>query len=340
MNKLFTNLTNGELELSNSLTQIICQEIAQSPQQVIPFSRYMELALYYPSLGYYSNPLFKFGAQGDFITAPMISNLFGHLLARQIQELFSFGCAPTVLEFGAGNGKLAVDILASLGEQIENYYILELSANLIAWQQETLREKVPEYFDKVIWLTELPAEFNGVMLANEVLDAQPCNLIRFDSSKISGVGVGVVEDKFIYQDYPLDSETMHIASELALNYIDYQSEINLASRGFIRSLASSLKHGAILLIDYGYGETEYYHPQKTSGTLRGFHRQQVLDGVLEYPGLCDITASVNWRSVVSTAIESGLDFIGYTNQASFLLNCGLAEVMEQLQKQLKMKILT
>lgn len=327
------NLSSEELALSEELSTIIRQEI-ESSGGVIAFSRYMELALYYPQLGYYSNPLFKFGASGDFVTAPLISNLFGHLISRQLSELFSFGVAANILEFGAGNGKLAADILSTLGEQIEHYYILELSADLRACQEEMLRQKVPEFMSKVVWLNQLPSNFNGIMLANEVLDAQPCNLLRFEGKKITGVGVTVAGDGFKYHDYRLDNESLHVAQQLNLDYEDYLSEVNLASRGFMRSLGENLQHGAILLIDYGYGETEYYHPQKKFGTLRAFHRQQVLDQVLLYPGLCDITASVNWSSIATTAIEHGLDFIGYTTQAAFLFNCGLSEVMAELHTNL------
>jgi SAM-dependent MidA family methyltransferase len=327
-------LTPLEHDLTQRLQQVIQSEIAAC-NGVISFSRYMELALYYPGLGYYSNPLFKFGEQGDFVTSPLISNLFGQLLARQLSELFSFGVKPQILEFGAGNGKLAADILQALGEKIEHYYILELSADLVQWQAETIRQQVPQFMAKVVWLTGLPEQFEGVMLANEVLDAQPCNLVAFDNGAITGVGVTHDATGFHYTNYPLDSESLALAQELDLPYADYLTEVNLASRGFMRSLATSLKHGAILLIDYGYGESEYYHPEKTRGTLRGFYRQHVLNDVLQYPGLIDITTSVNWTSIVTTSTSNDLDFIGYTNQAGFLFNCGLAAAMLNLQAELQ-----
>lgn len=333
VNDLF-KLSDAEQDLTDELDAIIRREI-ENNGGVIPFSRYMELALYQPSLGYYSNQLFKFGAKGDFVTAPLISSLFGHLISRQLLELFSFGVKPQVLEFGAGNGKLAADILACCGESIEHYFIIELSANLVAWQRETLLEKVPQFIDKVIWLDNLPDSFDGVMLANEVLDAQPCNLVHFGADDISGVGVSIIDGKFAYQNYTLDAETKKIATELNLPYKNYISEINLASRGFIRSLADSLNHGAVILIDYGYGEKEYYHSEKYKGTLRGFYRQHVLDSVLEYAGLIDITSSVNWTSIAEVGIDAGLELIGYTNQASFLLNCGLSSIMSELRNQLE-----
>lgn len=327
-------LSPEEHQLTQKLQNIINHEIEQAGG-VISFARYMELALYYPSLGYYSNPLFKFGARGDFVTAPLISSLFGQLMARQISELFSFGVAHNILEFGAGNGKLACDILIALDSQIEHYYILELSADLALWQRTMIAEKCPEYLSKVVWLENLPVNFNGVMLANEVLDAQPCNLVHINNQEITELGVGYSPNSgYLYRDYQVNSPVIDVARGLKLSYHDYQTEINLSSRGFIHSLAESLEHGAILLIDYGYGESEYYHPQKNRGTLRGFYRQQVLDSVLHYPGICDITASVDWSSIVTTALDSQLEFIGYTTQANFLLNCGLTEQMQQLRSRL------
>lgn len=327
-------LSPEEHQLTQKLQTIINHEIEQSGG-VISFARYMEFALYYPSLGYYSNPLFKFGARGDFVTAPLISDLFGQLIARQVSELFSFGIDADILEFGAGNGKLACDILIALGAQITHYYILELSADLALWQRAMIAEKCPQYLSKVIWLESLPECFNGVMLANEVLDAQPCSLVSVNNQEIIELGVGYSSDHgYFYRNYRVDSSAVSAVQKLSLPYLDYQTEINLSSQGFVRSLAESLKRGAILLIDYGYGESEYYHPQKNRGTLRGFYRQQVLDSVLHHPGICDITASVDWSSIVTTALDSQLEFIGYTTQANFLLNCGLTKQMQQLKSEL------
>lgn len=332
LHKLF-DLTVAEKELTRRLSEIIYSEIKQQAG-VIPFSRYMELALYYPGFGYYANPGFKFGAKGDFVTAPLVSNLFGYVLAKQIAEIFSFGVKPQILEFGAGNGKLAVDILNGIGDNLESYHILELSADLAKAQYEMLAQKTPQHLRKVNWLTGLPAGFNGVMLANEVLDAQPCDIVYFKNGKISGVGVGVDQDKLVYKNYVLDDYSLSQAQELNLNYTDYQTEIHLANAGFMHSLAESLIQGAILLLDYGYGEREYYHPQKNKGTLRGFFRQHVVEDVLGYPGLIDITSSVNWTKIATSATNHGLELIGYTSQANFLLNCGLSEDLLHLRQQL------
>lgn len=330
---LFANLTNEEKELTNKLQNIIKNEIEQN-NEIISFSRYMELALYYPELGYYSNPLFKFGAKGDFVTAPLVSNLFGHILSRQINEIFSFGVETNVLEFGAGNGKLAADILLTIGDKLEQYYILELSANLKNWQYETIKTKAPEYVNKVIWLDALPEKFDGVIIANEVLDAQPCDLVSFDNGTPYGIGVTYRDNRFTYDSYNLNDKQNDYVNNLNLDYHDYLTEVHLYNQAFITSIANMLNHGAIILVDYGVGEKEYYHPQKARGTLRGFFRQHLLDDVLIYPGLIDITSSVNWSNIAVSGIKNSLELIGYTNQGSFLVNCGLTDLLLELKQSL------
>lgn len=327
-------LSTEELQLSQELAAIIHNEIIVN-HGVIPFSRYMELALYYPQLGYYSNHLTKFGQHGDFVTSPMVSSMFGQLIAIQLKELFSFGLNSQILEFGAGNGRLMCDILSIMGTDLEFYYIVELSADLINLQRELLALEFPQFIDKVIWLNELPSNFNGVILANEVLDAQPCDLVRFNAGQISGVGVSYDSQaaKFSYLEYPLAELRLNFARQLNLSYNDYITEISLSNAAFIRSLSHILAKGAILLIDYGYGQNEYYHEQRNRGTLRGFYRQHLLDDVLIYPGIIDITASVNWSLIAQVALDSDLELIGYTSQANFLLNCGLIDQLERLREQ-------
>ncbi|MDD3266243.1 MAG: SAM-dependent methyltransferase [Burkholderiales bacterium] len=330
INQLFENLSDEESELTYQLQNIIKKEIYDSNGN-IPFSRYMELALYYPKIGYYSNPLFKFGAKGDFITAPLVSNLFGHMLATQMNEIFSFGVHANVMEIGAGNGKLASDILIAMGDIIDKYYILELSANLKSWQKETIENKVPQYLHKVIWLDALPSNFEGIIFANEVLDAQPCDLISFDNGIAHGVGVTIRDDKFAYDTYKLNEISKEYVLDLNLDYHDYLTEIHLQNKAFINSISHTLKRGALIFIDYGVGEKEYYHPHKVRGSLRGFFRQHVIDDVLMYPGLIDITTSVNWTNIALSGIQSGLELIGYTNQGSFLINCGLVDMLSNLK---------
>lgn len=333
MNKQIFNLTTEEQQLTDKLSSVIKEEISRSGG-LIPFRRYMELALYYPGLGYYNNPRQKFGKEGDFITSPMVSSLFGNTLARQILEILNFGVAHQVLEFGAGNGKLAADILNSIGCQIDCYYILELSADLIALQKETIQKIAGEYSSKVVWLNELPQKFDGIIIANEVLDAQPCELLCRKGDDIYEIGVSYdAEGKFIYKNF--DSVWQANNDDITNDWTNgYQSEWHGANAAFIKTLATCLNHGAILLIDYGYGQTEYYHQEFYKGRLRGFFRHHLLDDVLVYPGLIDITSSVNWTKIATTAIDAGLDLIGYVNQATFLINAGIAETMGELRENL------
>lgn len=328
-------LTEQESMLTETLAEVICEEI-QANNNLIPFRRYMEFALYFPGLGYYSNSRQKFGAAGDFVTAPVLSQLFGIMLAKQIQQLLDFGVAPDIFEFGAGNGQLAADILSDIGDNLQSYFILELSSSLAELQRLTIAKVVPQYLDKVIWVTNLPLEFDGIMLANEVLDAQPCDLIRYRGGEIFSVGVTVRDNgSFAYCDYPLEQQLVSEVAQLDLSVTrDYLTELHLTNQAFINSLAGSIRRGAILLIDYGYGSNEYYHPQQMNGRLRGFFRHHILDEVLVYPGLIDITTSVNWSKIATAAIDNNLDLIGYATQSSFLLNCGLADRMAFLHSSL------
>jgi len=330
MNRQVFDLTHEEADLTGKLGNIIKNEI-NNCGGVIPFSRYMELALYYPQLGYYSNPRQKFGREGDFITAPILSSLFGTTLSKQINQIFGFGVKKRILEFGAGNGKLAADILKVIGNQLEHYYILELSADLVTLQRETISKLAGNFIDKIIWLNCLPDKFDGVILANEVLDAQPCELIRVTDKVVTEVGV--TNDKngdFVYCDYKDVALLIKEAVDELHLPDNYLTEWHTSNTVFIATLAGILNQGAILLIDYGYGQEEYYHHEFSKGRLRGFFRHHVLDSVLVYPGLIDITTSVDWTKVAVAAINHGLELIGYTTQASFLLGCGLIDQMSCL----------
>ena len=331
-NKLFT-LDSEQETLTNQLQQIVFAEINKN-NNYISFSRYMELALYHPSLGYYNNLLYKFGKHGDFVTAPLISELFGTCVSHQILELFNHQVNPNILEVGSGNGQLMLDILSQIGDKLTHYYILELSANLANLQQQRLEQELPQYKDKVIWLTDLPLDFKGVILANEVLDAQPCEVVHWQPNQVSLRGVTNQGGKFSYVDIKASGEVLDIANSLATNQADYISEISLINRGFICSLAECLASGVILLIDYGYTAHEYYSEMRNRGTLRGFFRQHQLDDVLIYPGLIDITASVDFTAIATSGIGSGLDLIGYTKQANFLINCGIVSQLENKKQQL------
>ncbi|WP_024301252.1 class I SAM-dependent methyltransferase [Pseudogulbenkiania sp. MAI-1] len=319
------------LAVSQELSRHIAAEIA-AHDGWIPFSRYMELALYAPGLGYYSAGSRKFGAAGDFVTAPELSPYFGRTLARQLAELLP-QTGGTIYEFGAGTGRLAVDILGeleTLGQLPERYAIIDLSADLIERQRQTIADALPHLAARVEWLSELPEQFDGIIIGNEVLDAMPCELVHWTPAPLQR-GVTVRDGAFAWEDRPIaDPQLASVAAMLPPEAAGYLSEISLANRAFIATLASRLVCGAILLIDYGFPEREYYHPQRHMGTLIGHYRHHTVDDPFYLPGLMDITTHVDFTAVALAGTEAGLDLIGYTTQAQFLVNAGITTLLQQL----------
>lgn len=313
-------------EHSARLTQLIQQEIAAQGGW-ISFARFMELALYAPALGYYTAGAHKLGAAGDFTTAPELSHLYGQTLARQMAQIMA-GSAPFVLELGAGSGKLAWDMLAELdvmGCLPERYYILEVSADLRARQQARLQ---PRWQDRVVWLDALPDAFSGAIVANEVLDALPVHLVEWREEGVQERGVAWGGAAFVWQSRDI-ANTDLLAAAHALNPpAPYLSEICLAARGLIHSLATRLQQGAMVWIDYGFGAREYYHPQRNSGTLMCHYRHYAHDDPFFLPGLQDLTAHVNFTDIAECGIDAGLELLGYTNQAFFLINSGITELLK------------
>ncbi|MGB8078370.1 MAG: SAM-dependent methyltransferase, partial [Gallionella sp.] len=316
-------------EHSATLVEFIRREIAAHGGW-ISFARYMELALYAPGLGYYAAGARKFGEAGDFITAPELSPLFGRTLARQVAEIMA-GSAPRILELGAGSGKLAVDMLAELerlGSLPVSYGILEVSADLRARQQALMQERLPHLLDRVQWLDTLPEGFSGAIVGNEVLDALPVHLVHWRDSAVTERGVAWGEQGFIWQERAIGDAALLRAARQIMVPDDYVSEICLAARGLINSLAQRLEQGAILFIDYGFGAREYYHPQRDRGTLMCHYRHRAHDDQFLLPGLQDITAHVNFTDIAECGIDAGLELIGYTTQAFFLVNCGIATLLK------------
>jgi SAM-dependent MidA family methyltransferase len=312
---------------SEKLTALIQQEIAALGGW-ISFARFMELALYAPALGYYTAGAHKLGAAGDFITAPELSHLFGRTLARQVAQIMA-GSAPLVLELGAGSGKLAADMLAeldALGSLPERYYILEVSADLRARQQARLQ---PHWQDRVVWLDALPETFSGAMVANEVLDALPVHLVEWRENDVQERGVAMDETWFIWQTRDIADPDLLAAAQAIAAPAPYLSEICLAARGLVHSLATRLQQGAMVWIDYGFGAREYYHPQRRSGTLMCHCRHHAHDNPFLFIGLQDLTAHVNFTDIAECGIQAGLEFLGYTNQAFFLINCGITDLLNQ-----------
>jgi len=309
----------------------------------MPFERYMELALYAPGLGYYTAGAHKLGAAGDFITAPELSPLFGRTLARQVAEIVAQS-APHILELGAGSGKLAADMLAELellGCLPDSYAILEVSADLRARQQALMRERLPHLLDRVHWLDALPERFSGAIIANEVLDALPVHLVHWRDSTITERGVAANDNNFIWQERAISNATLLDAAQKVRPGLveafsapdDYVSEICLAARGLINSLSQRLVQGAMLFIDYGFGAGEYYHPQRSSGTLMCHYRHHAHDDPFFLPGLQDITAHVNFSDIAECGIDAGLELMGYTSQAFFLINCGITGLLQDTSQE-------
>ena len=319
---------------SEQLINLIHEEINHAGGR-ISFARYMELALFAPGLGYYSAGSRKFGEAGDFVTAPEISSLFSQTLARQVSEVLQSLEDGDVLEVGGGSGVMAADMLAEL-ERLKSlpnrYFILELSADLRQRQQDMLSERVPHLLSRVQWLDELPNPgFRGVVVANELLDALPVHCFSVEEDGIRERFVTWQEDRFQWlNDEPESAELKEQLESVAKDLpVSYQSEINLAANAWITSIANMLEAGVVLLLDYGFPRHEYYHPERSAGTLMCHYRHRAHDDPFVYPGLQDITAHVDFTSIAETAQTSGLDVSGYTSQAYFLLSNGLTELAEE-----------
>ena len=300
----------------------------------ISFARYMELALYAPGLGYYSAGAKKLGKAGDFVTAPEISPLYGQTLARQVQQVLEAGF-DEVLEVGAGSGALAATLLEELeraGRVPRSYLILELSADLRERSRDTLAARVPHLLERVAWLNRLPPSFSGVVLGNEVLDAMPVIMVRVQNGKIEEGGVGARSGRLDWSWRVASGEPLEAARALKLPD-GFSTEIQLAARGFLRSLAGVLEKGVAFFVDYGFPEKEYYHPQRKDGTLMCHYRHHAHADPFWLPGLQDITSHVDFSAVARAAREGGLDVLGYTSQAQFLVNCGITDIMSRTPAQ-------
>jgi SAM-dependent MidA family methyltransferase len=316
-------------EHSDRVAENIRGEIAASGGW-ISFARYMELVLYAPGLGYYSAGSRKLGKAGDFVTAPEISPLYGQTLARQVREVLDAGF-DEVLEVGAGSGALAATLLEDLersGKTPRSYLILELSADLRERSRDTLAARVPHLLERVAWLNRLPPAFSGVVLGNEVLDAMPAHVVRIQGGRVEEGGVGVRSDRLDWSWRVASGELLEAARLLKLPE-GFRTEIQLAARGFMRSLAGVLEKGVALFIDYGFPEKEFYHPQRKDGTLMCHYRHHAHADPFFLPGLQDITSHVDFSAIAGAAREGGLEVAGYTSQAQFLVNCGITEVMSR-----------
>lgn len=324
-------IPSAQAQAHSAQLQLLIQQHIQQQGGWIDFATFMHMALYTPGLGYYSGGAKKFGFGGDFVTAPEISPLFAQALAKQVAQVLQL-TQGNVLELGAGTGKLAADLLLTLAELDTlptHYYILEVSDYLRQVQREQLKQKLPTVlFEKLVWLDALPAVFQGVILGNEVLDAIPVHIVGKQQGVLIERGV-VWQEGFAWQDKPLADGPL-FNDVVALDLPDeYFTEMSPAATGLIHSLANCLTHGVILMLDYGFGASEYYHPQRTAGTLMCHFQHHAHDNPLINVGLQDITAHVNFTAIAEAAVTQQLQVLGYLNQANFLINCGLLQLLER-----------
>ncbi len=302
----------------------------------ISFATFMHEALYAPGLGYYSAGATKFGAEGDFTTAPEISPIFGRVLARQVAEVLRNIEGGEVLEIGAGSGKLAVDMLIAL-EQLDSlpvfYNILEVSADLQDRQKERLQKEVPHLLDRLRWLPGLPSEFDGVVVANEVLDALPVERFVRRGDGVAQLCVVIERDRFTFSEVQapdiLAAAVATIETDIGRVLCGgYTSEVCLAAPQWIAQLAQSLRYGVAFLFDYGVSRREYYAPDRTDGWLRCHYRHHAHSNPLIYPGIQDLTAWVDFSLIATAAVDSALDILGYQAQSQFLIGGGLEIEMQ------------
>ena len=330
-------LTAEEHAHSERLITRICREI-EAHQGWISFERYMEMALYEPGLGYYSAGSRKLGGAGDFVTAPEISPLFSRCVANQCAQVLTSLGGGEILEFGAGSGTMAVDVLLEL-ERLQQlptrYSILEVSADLRERQQTTVMERVPHLEERVHWLDALPATFEGVMLANEVLDAMPVERFRMRANDVNALGVtwqlGRLDWSEVRASKPLANAVRTVERELGFAFPDrYTSEINTRLPAWISSIATTLQRGVALLIDYGLPRRDYYRVDRNEGTLLCHFRHRFHDEPLINVGLQDIGAWVDFTAVADAAATAGLHVAGYCTQSHFLMGAGIERYLNVL----------
>jgi SAM-dependent MidA family methyltransferase len=330
---MLAQLSDAEYEHSASLAARIRDETATAGGW-LPFDRFMELALYAPGLGYYSAGAVKLGAGGDFVTAPEVSKLFAQCLARQCAEVLAV-TGGEILELGAGTGAMAATLLESLAELDmlpDQYAILEVSADLSARQRARIAALPEKLRQRVVWLDRLPGErLHGLVLANEVLDALPCARFVVRGERVRALGVAVAADGSFIEREAFADETLARYAEPLVRELSlaegYRSEVCWRVEPWIAGVSACLERGAILVFDYGLPRAQYYHPQRTDGTLRCHFKHRAHNDPLILVGVQDISAWVDFTRVAEAADEVGLTVCGFVTQAAFLLGSGMDELM-------------
>lgn len=338
------NSQDDESARSEKLKRRIADEIEASGGW-INFARFMDLALYTPKLGYYFSDAEIFGESGDFVTAPELTPLFGRAIAGAARKIMAL-CAPRILEVGAGTGRLALDVLNELdasGDLPESYAILEHSETLRARQKKTLGKDSPRWFDRVKWIDETPERFDGLVFANEVLDAMPVHRLRLGGGTPPAVfecGVALERGDFEWSERLASGVPRERMEAAAVEYAlpeGFVAEIGLAAEDWVRSWGGVLGKGVFLLVDYGTPRRERFHPRRGGGTLMCCRRHRVCDEPLSCVGLQDITAHIDFTAIADAASDGGLDILGYTTQAAFLLNCGIVDLIARLPPSRRVK---
>ena len=328
-------LTSLETEHSELLKAKIASQIA-SQGGWIPFSRYMEMALYEPGMGYYSAGAHKLGPGGDFTTAPELSPLFGAAICSTLipvlKGLKAQNLPTQILEFGAGTGKLASSILTRLHDlnfTLDRYDIVEISPDLAQRQQEHISNTILQLDSQTHchWPSELPKDFKGVILANEVIDAIPCDVIIYQNGFWYWYGVAFENGKLLWKTGLPVEQNLLPETLLSGNFSEgYVTELHAPANAWMRQVAKHLHSGLFLTLDYGFPEGEYYHPQRLEGTLMAHHRHHAIQDPFHLPGLCDLTTHVDWSQIARAALEENADDVYLTNQAAYLLDAGIGDI--------------
>lgn len=315
---------------SARVVERIRDEIAQN-DGFIGFARYMELVLYAPALGYYVAGARKFGAEGDFVTGPELTPLYGVALSRQIDAILASAQGRDIVELGAGSGALAASVLAALearGAPPARYRILEVSPALRARQQATAATLTPAVRARIGWLDRLPEAIDGAVVLNEVLDAVPPRLVARRGGAWFERGVVWRDGALSFDERPLGDP--RVVAQAAARFppeIDYSSEVNPAAEALVTTIARRVATGALLIVDYGFTRREYYHPQRREGTLVGHYRHRMHADPFLWPGLSDLTAHVDFTAIADAAARGGARVAGFSTQASFLIGCGMLDLL-------------
>ena len=315
-------------EHSARVVDAVAREIARAGG-FLPFDRYMQLALYGPGLGYYVAGARKFGAAGDFVTAPELTPLYGATLARQVGAILDATKAREIVEFGAGSGKLAADVLAALAANDalpSRYRIVELSPELVRRQRDAIARLAPALAALVEWLAAPPLRIDGAVLMNEVLDAVPPSIVARSGDAWSEEGVVLRGDGTLaLAQRALGDTRLRALAQDRFPDGDYKSELNPAAETLVDDVGRRLAGGAMLIVDYGFPRHEYYHLQRDGGTLMAHHRHRAHGDPLSWPGLTDLTAHVDFTAIAEAGERAGLTVAGFASQAAFLLGLGLLD---------------